>query len=147
MSGLLAFESMPVQLVQWLLKRENLKLWSCCLSWWSWDRFIEIFSSETKGRDCPWSQSCCTFKNVFSRNKHCFDELFQKKQFKFCPPSKNQRERKANKTLQRHFLRRKCIHHALEHNGLRWQLFNSFIWTPSAESPFPYNPPHHFSKI
>lgn len=122
-SGLLAFESVPVQLVQWLLKREN--TWICHLAVYPGSHGSvseRIFSSETKGRDCPWSQLhynvYCTFKNIFSRNQHCFGELFQKKQFELCPPPKNQREGKANKTLQRHFLKRKCIHCALQCNGL-----------------------------
>lgn len=145
-SGLLAFESVPVQLVQWLLKREN--TWICHLAVYPGSHGSvseRIFSSETKGRDCPWSQLhynvYCTFKNIFSRNQHCFGELFQKMQFELCPPPKNQREGKANKTLQRHFLKRKCIHCALQCNGLRWQLFNSFIQTQRGDSPFPYIPP------
>lgn len=133
-SGLLAFESVPVQLVQWLLKRE--KTWICNLVVYTGSHrsVSERFLAEkpkgeiAPGHSCTTTDSfCCTFKNVFSRNKHCFDELFQKKQFELCPPPKNQREGKANKILQRHFLKRKCIHCALECNGLRRQLFNSFI--------------------
>lgn len=133
-SGLLVFESVPVQLVQWLLRRE--KSWICDLDVYpgSHGSVSERFLAEklkgeiALGHSCTTTESfCCTFKNVFSRNKHCFDELFQKKQSELCPPPKNPREGKANKTLQRHFLKRKCIHHALEHNSLRRQLFKSFI--------------------
>lgn len=90
-SGHFAFDSMPVQLVQRLLRER--KPLSAILISGSHRTVSEKFSNEIP-KEQPIVRYTTTdaffsnFRNIFSRNKHYFHELFQKMQFELYPSLK-----------------------------------------------------------